>query len=464
MVSTLQSPPRRADTDQPSDMEHSQYVPTRRQRRRWPWIVAAVLLIGGGLGGWYAWHRHAQAVAAIVDPNSLATVVRGDIEKNVTSTGSVTSNRDVDIKCRASGPIIELPYDVSDKVKVGDLLCKLDPTDEELQVKSAQAAYDQAKAKLVQAQLAYTQGQQNLTTTRELNEATLASAKVKALNLRAKAERQKALVDQKLGDTEDAETAETDAAAAESDQKAAEIAIEQLKQQEIDLESKQQDIAVAQAMLNADQIALDNAKQQLDYCTVTSPIDATVAVLDMQLGSMIASGTDAVNGGTTIMTISDLSHIFVLATVDESDIGGVQVGQAARIVADSFPDRTFQGKVVQVGIKGTSVSNVVTFNVKVEVTDPDRAKLLPAMTCDTTIVEANASNVLTCPASAIVHRGEKTVVTMADGTARPVKLGLQGADNVQILSGLSEGDKLLLSEQQTSRWANTDSKPPPPSH
>ena len=290
----------------------------------------------------------------------------------------------------------------------------------------------------------------------------MASAKVKATNLRAKADRQTELVKQQLGSTEEVETAQTDAAAAAADQRAAEIAIDELKQQEIQLEYKRQDVTTAEAQLQSDQIALDTQKQQLGYTTVTAPIDGTVSALDVQKGTIIASGTSGFSGGTTIMTLSDLSHIFVTATVDESDIGGVLVGQKAKITADAFPSRTFAGHVVRVAVKGTTASNVVTFEVKVEVDDANKDLLKPEMTCNVEVIEDNRANVLTVPIGAVTHRAGKTTVQLKNGQIRDVALGLQGSDDVEISSGLVAGDQILLSDTELpSRWKSSDDGPPP---
>src|SRR5439155_4332181 len=114
---------------------------------------------------------------------------------------------------------------------------------------------------------------------------------------------------------------------------------------------------------DSDKVALANARQQRDYTTVTAPMDGVVSALNVQIGVIIASGITNVAGGTTIMTLSDLSHVFVLASVDESDIGTIVVDQPAIITVDAYPGRQFKGKVVRIATKGVNVTNVVTFEV-----------------------------------------------------------------------------------------------------
>jgi multidrug efflux pump subunit AcrA (membrane-fusion protein) len=438
------------------------YARPKKPRRLRRWILwgglpLIALLVGGGL----IWRHHSTAMKAAETPADTAVVTRGKIEKNVESAGKVVSNLDVDIKCRAGGPVAKLPFDISQHVKTGDLLCQLDPTDEQLAVRVAERTVAQSAAKLDQAKLAYQQAEMNLETTRGRELAALESAKVKAANLAAKAERQRQLKEQQLGSEEDYETAQTDAAVAKADAESAQEAVNELKQQELQLQNKKLDVANAEAQFESDKFNLDQQKQQLEYTTVLSPMDGTVSALDVQIGSMVQSGTGGFSGGTTIMTLSDLSHLYVMATVDQSDIGQVAVGQPARVEVDSFPERQFAGKVVRIATTGTNTSNVVTFEVKVEVIDKDKALLRPQMTGTVTIVENSRENVLMVPTAAVVHRNGQTYVQLAGGGEREVKLGLEGSENVEVVSGLNAGDKVVVEQTELpTRWKSSDGGPP----
>jgi len=382
------------------------------------------------------------------------------VEKSVNSSCRVVSNLDVEIKCRTSGEVVKLPFDISQSVKKDDLLCQLDPSDDQLAVRAAEAAVAQSTAKLGQSKHDLDQAQANLLTTRHRDEASLASAKVKGANLRAKADRQKELLRQGLGSPEEAETAETDAATAQAELESAQIAIEELKQQEIQIQYKQDAVKVAEAQLQSDQVTLDTQKNQLAYTTVRAPLDGVVSALDVQKGAIVASGMSGFSGGTTIMTLSDLSRIFVIATVDESDIGEVRVGQNARITVASFPDRTFAGKTVRIATKGVNSSNVVTFEVKVEVLDEYKDMLRPEMTGNVTIVQNERQNVLTVPSSALLQQGERTVVTTADGQQRDITVGLRGGDCVEVVSGLADGEKVrMIAAELPTRWKSQDTRP-----
>jgi HlyD family secretion protein len=430
-------------------------------RRRGAWIV--VLLVVGA-GGWAMWrHGHGSAPVAAPGAVEVVTAARGTIEKGIDSSGKVESNLDVDIKCRASGEVIKLPFDISESVKKGDLLCQLDPTDEQLAVRSAEAAVTQARAQVAQAKYDLDQAQQNLETTRRKDESALASAKVKAENLRSKANRQKELVGKKFGSQEDLETAETDASAADDAYESAQVAVEELKQQAIQVQYKSESVKTAEAQLESQQVLLETQKQQLAYTTVTSPIDGVVSALNIQKGAIVASGMSGFSGGTTILTLSDLSHVYVMATVDESDIGVVDVGQAARITVASFPDRAFEGKVTRIATKGVNSSNVVTFEVKVEVIDPHKDLLRPEMTGNVKIIQARRTDVVTLPTAAVTQEEGKMFVKMATGERREVTVGVETDDGVEIVSGVKEGERVALSTGELpTRWKSKEGSGKPP--
>ncbi len=407
------------------------------------------------------------AQSPVIPPGTeIVSVTRGTVEKSVDSSGKVVSNLDVEIKCRASGEVITLPFDISQPVKKGDLLCQLDPTDEQLAVRAAEAVVAQSTAKLEQARNDYRQAEEHIKTSRSRDEVTLASAKVKAANLRMRAERRKPMVQGRQVSQEDLDTSETEAANAEAERGLAEVAMDELKQQEIQLEYKAEAIKMVEAQLQSDEIYLINQKQQLAYATVTSPIDGVVSALHVQNGAIVASGMSGFSGGTPILTISDLSRVFIIATVDESDIGEVRIGQPARAAVASFPNRMFAGKVVRIGTRGVNLSNVVTFEVKIEILDDHKDLLRPEMTGTATIVQDERKDVLMLPNSAITTEQAQAFITDDSGHRHAVTLGLQGPEMTEVVSGASEGERVaVISAELPSRWKTKQMPgggPPPP--
>jgi HlyD family secretion protein len=426
-------------------------------------ILAVAAVAAGGTVYWQKTHT-----TAVVDPTFGGTtkVVRGTIVESVSSTGTVASNLDVQIKCQASGVVMQLgphdakhrakQFDVSDIVKQGDLLMLVDPTDEQRAVDQAAAQVEISQAKLEEAKQNLVVAQQQLDQATETANANLASAKAALADDKAKAERRKELLAQNLDTQEDYDTAADAAAQAQATLDNAEVAIKQLATQKYMLNIRQQDVNLAQAQLDADKVAKAEADQQLSYCKVYAPMDGTITALSVQEGTIAVSASGVV-GGASVMTLSDLSHIFILADVDESEIGSVQDGQEVDITADAFPGKRFTGKVFRIATLGVNVSNVVTFEVKIEVTSKNKNLLLPAMTANVNIVQAKKDNVLLAPISAVVRKDHNEVVQVQkdDGTIedRTVTVGISDGTNDEILTGLSEGENIVLHKGSAdSRW------------
>ncbi|MCX6999121.1 MAG: efflux RND transporter periplasmic adaptor subunit [Candidatus Sumerlaeota bacterium] len=273
----------------------------------------------------------------------------------------IVPNLDVDIKCKASGQIVELPYDISDEVGSGTLILEIDPIDMARYAKQSGVKLAASQFRLIQARLNLKVAEQNLVTQRMKVDASLKSAQASYDDTKSKAERMKQLFEKKLASREDFDTAQTTAVQAQSDLENAHASSEDLKTQEISLDLKRQDISLAENQVESDKINEDLAEQQLKDTKVFSPIDGVVSARTVQVGQIISSGISNVGGGTTVLTLSDLSRIYVLASVDESDIGKVDEEQDVLITADAYPEKFFSGKVVRIATKGVNASNVVTF-------------------------------------------------------------------------------------------------------
>ena len=332
--------------------------------KKWMWIAIVVVVAGVGVG-LYFWLG--QSAKAVVQPPPTAKVERASLRQIVQSTGKVISNLDVDIKCKASGEIVSLPFDVSDPVRKGQMLMKLDPVDEDRAVRQSQVALDSSQARLNIAQTNLLVAERTLKTDRDRAQSALTAAQARAADAAAKAGRVKDLLDKKLASLEDYETAQTAAILADADSKSALIRTQEIETQAQALELARQQVALATSQVESDRISLDLSKQRRADTEVPAPIDGVVSANNVQIGQIVSSGISNVGGGTTVLTLSDLSRMFILASVDESDIGKVKIGQDVSITVDAYKDKKFAGKVVRISTAGVSISNVVTFEVKIEV-------------------------------------------------------------------------------------------------
>lgn len=429
-------------------------------------IVFVAAAVAASAGTAMVLHQRGGKTAATLPADSYSVAAtRSDVVQGVSATGPVASNLDVQIKCRAYGEVIKLPFDISDTVKKGDLLIQLDQKDEKVLYDQAVVTLKQSESKLKEAEETERMAELDLQTATEQADANIVSAEIKSTNLQKLADRQQQLLTQTLAAPQDFETAQTNAAQAVADLQAAKIAKEQLKSQQVALEVKKEDVELAKQQVQLDTISLQNAKQQMDYTTVLAPMDGVVSDLETQMGMIISSAISNVGGGTSVMTISDMSHIFVLASVDESDIGGVEVGQGVDITADAFPGKHFSGKVVRIATQGVNTSNVVTFEVKIEVTSNTKALLKPQMTANVEITESSKHDVITVPMPAIVRKQQKTFVTIVkpDGSTedREVEIGIDDGENQEIVSGLSGDEQVLVHKSDSnSAWSSTPRKLP----
>ncbi|MCX6646579.1 MAG: efflux RND transporter periplasmic adaptor subunit [bacterium] len=385
--------------------------------------------------------------------------VRGDISKIVAASGGVTSNLDVEIKCKASGEIVTLPFDISDTVLEGDLLLELDPVDEERNVELAQVSLSEDQARLNRTQENLRISQTDLQTAYEQARVDLEVVQARADNAQASTDRIEDLHNRGFISQEEYEQALTTALASEADVDSANLKFDQLASQEAALSLLRFDVTLASASITSSQINLETAMRRLDYTKVYSPMAGIVTARYVQTGQIISSGISSTSGGTAVMMVSDLSRLYILARVDESDIGKVEIGQRVKVSVDAFSGQNFEGVVDRIAPVGVNVQNVVTFEVRIEITSDNKTLLKPEMTADVEIIVAESIGALMVPSNAVkVEDGKSTIMVEGDGgvpVPREVETGIDNGEFIEIISGLSESDVVLVDQsQQSSMWQN----------
>ncbi|MCX5768650.1 MAG: efflux RND transporter periplasmic adaptor subunit, partial [Candidatus Hydrogenedentes bacterium] len=342
-----------------------------------------------------------------------------------------------------------------------DLLLELDPVDQERLVQKAEANLAASQARLAQAENNLLTSQKALESSRHKVAAALDGAKARAQDSGAKAKRQQELLEKKYSSPEQYETAQTTAIQAEQDLLTVQTQQEDLQVQELELEARRQDIELNKAQVKNNEIALGLAQRQLGYTKVFAPIDGVVAGRTVQIGQIISSGVTNIGGGTTAMILADLSRMYIYASVDEANIGMVKMGQDAEVTVDAFPRMQFDGKVDRIGTKGVNLQNVVTFEVRIEITSENKTLLKPEMTANVTILIAQNESALLVPFPSIIREKRETFVNVVkpDGTEerRPVKTGLTDGVDTEIVSGLEENETVsYLKLEEESRWRASD--------
>ena len=208
------------------------------------------------------------------------------------------------------------------------------------------------------------------------------------------------------------------------------------------------DIVQANAQVKRSQAALKNAVTQLGYATVTAPRDGIVTRKYVEEGSIVTAGRSSFSGagsGVAIVDIADISRMFALVNVDETDIANIEVGQEVDMTVEAYPDELFSGKVTKIAPQSVVDQNVTTIPVTVEVELPD-PRLKPGMnvTCD--FVTGRKTDVLMVPNEAVKETDNGSTVTVIENgkqVERKVGIGLVGKDNTEILKGLRRGQKVV---------------------
>lgn len=438
-----------------SDMPQHKATSSKKNKGKLFWLLLVVGLLLAGAGVWFAVQPQKKETA----PITTAPVTQGVIEKTVAATGKVEANFEVEIKAKASGKIIRLPYDVSDTVPQGALLVQLDPIDENRAVNQASASLAGLESKAAQSRVNLTVAQRTLETDIAKAKADLSASQAKHKDAHTKAQRLNTLVRDRFISQEEYETGVTTASQADAELENAKTRLRELQTQKVALLAQAEDVEFAAAQAQAQRVALASSQQRLSETKIYAPIAGVVTSRLGQIGQIVSSGISNVGGGTAIMTLADLSHIYVLASVDESDIGQVKEGQPVHITADAYPGQKFQGKVVRIAPKGLEESNVVTFEVKIEVFGPNSKLLKPAMTTNVEIITAHRNNALKIPADTIITtpNGRTFVrVPNPDGdkpTRVPVTIGLNNGTEAEVIRGLNAGDQVVMNQgQPRSRW------------
>jgi HlyD family secretion protein len=389
------------------------------------WIIIAVAVVIIVMLALKPFTKKSSAVTF-----ETAKVERGAISNVVTATGTIEAITTVQVGTQVSGIISHVYVDFNDHVKQGQVLAKLDETALRAQLDQSQSQVDQA-----QAQLDFQQSNYN---------------------------RLKPLYDKGL--------------IAQADYDQALFNYENAK------------AALSNALSN-----LTKSKVNLAYATITSPIDGVVLNRAVEEGQTVAA---SFNTPEMFTIANDLTQMEVRTSVDEADIGKVKQGQRVEFTVDAYPDLKFEGTVSEVRLQPVTTNNVVTYVVIISAPNPDK-KLMPGMTASATIYVEEKDNTLIVSGKALRFKPDKdwmksnkdkagsggaeaTNSGMRNNTGSynssasghgqpgasrkesdlkevwtrdekgnihpvPVKTGIENGSDVEILSGLNEGDEVIIS-------------------
>ncbi|NUM36719.1 MAG: efflux RND transporter periplasmic adaptor subunit [Candidatus Brocadiae bacterium] len=409
--------------------------------------ILFLLVLVAGIVFWSMYKKEADSTPK--QEIKTEKVTKGSVILKIDCNGRVVSNFDVEIKSKASGEIIEFPFDISDKVKTNDLILKLDPVDEERGLREAQTEVDIVTSQLKQMAEKIKIARQELFILQRNTREQISIDTQKYEDARRKVRDAQKLLPKKVISEDEYQDLLSREAQARSTLSMTDLKQEEFKIKEWQIQNLQYEEEILKKKVIQTEIKLETTKQRLQDTKILATIDGTVTEKFVQKGQIISSGISNVGGGTKILVLSDLSKIFVIASVDESDIGKVSLEQEVIISADAFPNLRFRGKVVQIGAKGINQYNVVTFEVKIEVLGEKKSYLKPEMTANISIVQAQKDDVLLVNSDALMYSYKTkkyTVEIMKAGNreVREVEIGLNNGMVAEVVKGLEEDTEVIL--------------------
>lgn len=420
-------------------------MPTKRKLL---WIVLSVMVLAATGGAtWYAFKRPAGATGP-----ATALVTRRDLSATVTATGTIKAmvGAEVKVGSRIPGRVEQLAVQVGDRVKVDHLIARLEQDDLRAAVEKAKADLAAAEAKLLTVK--------NGARAQEIQaaEAALHQAEANRLLAQVNLERYRQLY-------QDGGIAlqVVDTAARDYDVTAAQVRSAREQLSLIREKYTPEDLQFAEAQVLQAKAALQIAEANLGYATITAPMGGVVASVSTQQGETVTSGSAAAQA-PTFVTIIDLNRLQVDAYVDETDIGKVHMGQEATFSVDAFPDKEFSGRVTAIYPKALIQQNVVTYDVVIAI-DNREGLLRPDMTTNTTITVAKREKVLAIPNHAVRREDGERVAFLQEGerlVRRTIKTGWKDKTHTEVLSGLKEGERVVVGEVENGKAPTKGTLPP----
>lgn len=354
---------------------------------------------------------------------TVEKVKKDNLVSIISASGEVKPKKNVNISAHVAGRIVKIEVEEGQRVKKGDLLLKLDSTQYEAMASRDRALISSHKADLIRA------------------EATLKRDE-------SFYERQKKLYEEKLISEEQLESARA----------------------QFDISKAQHQAILFQ--IDQAQASLESTLDTLSKTVYESPIDGIITSLRVEEGEIAMIGTMN-NPGTILMTIADLSVMEVEVEVDETDVIGIELGHKAEVRVDALPDQTISGKVTEIGSSAlqttTAAQESKDFKVIITLENPPLS-LKPGLSASADIITATRENVLAVPISALVLREKKDeektneeeqeegvyVVENSRVKFCPVEKGIMGEMTIEIVSGLEEGQEIVVGPYSALRQLKDD--------
>jgi HlyD family secretion protein len=348
----------------------------------------------------------------------------------------------VELKSKASGLVKSMLVEEGDMVKADQVLVELDKELLQAQLREAEANRMAAVARLQEAEAEAA----SAVTMKAKLELDLRNLQGQLDFISKQVRRHESMFQEKLIPRSDWEKTEREL---QDVMLKGEALKSEMLMQDARIDGARKGVARVKAEVIQTEAYLDRQNENLRYATIASPITGRVLKRHVEVGNAVSSILQLGSQATLLLTLGDMSEVFVEGRVDESDIGKVFVGQEARVKVDSYRDRVFPGKVTRISPLGEKVDNVIGFKVRVSIVDRDEI-LRSQMSANAEIIIRETKNVLIIPENAVIYdRQKKTFAEVYDPSAPnqrkrvPIQVGISNGTATELTSGLPEKTRVL---------------------
>jgi HlyD family secretion protein len=447
-----------------------------KRNRKIIWGVVVLALVAAGVVGGRRWSQRNLVTV------QTGAAERADLTAVVTASGEIKPRNYINIGANAQGRITDLLVKEGDRVRKNQVVARIEHIQAQADVAAQKAAVDSALADSAASE----EGMKVQDDVINTSAATVDHSKSELDRAKGVLDRYEELWQRKLVAKQDYDQKVADVKSAEAAVREDQARLAQMKAQRTQLAAQLASSQRRVAQAQANQARLDDVLAKFD---ATAPLDGVVTDLPVRVGETVVPGVQN-SAASTIMTIADMSLITAEIRVDETDIVSVHLGQMANITIDAMPNRTFTGKVIEIGdtailrSSGLAASSSATsnqeakdFKVVVALEDPPD-EIRPGLSCTAKITTAARRNVLAIPIQALTVRKKSDLETAHDGVVaatassrkigneeiqgvfvvnngraefRQVETGITGVADIEVLSGLNAGDQIIIGSYKVIR-------------
>lgn len=361
-------------------------------------FLTLIIVAGVGVGGFFVWKQWQKKQAESPDAKSISTanVEARDISFAIMAAGEIGPADQVSVRPEINGKIAELPVDIGDSIKKGQLLCRLDDTDLQSEKETQLSQIEGAKLQIQAATLQVEKTEREFNRNKDLWEARL-------------------------------------------------VAQEVFDNVRTDHDVAKNSLALSKNALERAERSLKQVMDKLAKTRIEAPFDCTVLTRPVSLGQTV-SGSAGFNSGTEIMSIANLNDMIITAHINQADVTRMKTGQGVEVQVESVPGLRMNGAVERIAPQAIIKNGIKGFSARIAIQNLD-PRIRPGMTAILSIPVASVENALSVPLSAVFMEQGERFVYVKEGDKferRPVQIGISDFSFAEVQRGLADGDLVAM--------------------